>query len=110
MSAPKGSRGLERIFKEGKRFSTVYFTARWHPQVELDKPIIVVGQKTSKKATVRNRIRRRFRSLLKDFPQKGLVILGRLPAEKAPFRVLKNEVVRLQRRVGENGQRRHWSN
>jgi len=110
MSPSPGKRVLGKIFKEGRSFWGPFFTARWHPFVALDRPVVIVNQKVSKKATVRNRIRRRLKALLKDFPQKGLVVLGKRLVAEAPFTALKNEVVRLKRRVGEDGQDYRQSN
>jgi ribonuclease P protein component len=98
MNLPR--RKLDKIFKEGELFSGPFFTARWHAHVRFEKPVIIVSQKVSKLATIRNRIRRRLRPLLSDFSGGALVVLGKLKAASVKGEILKNEVARLKRKVG----------
>lgn len=57
---------FERIFREGKKISSPEFTIYWQKnQKILSRWAIIVSQKLSKKAVIRNKLKRQLREILR---------------------------------------------
>lgn len=61
----KGEKKIELIFKKGKGFKESFLALKYIPSPQQNSHFgIIVSQKISKKATVRNKIKRRIRAIL----------------------------------------------
>ena len=78
----------DRIMRKGKRISGPDFTVYHLRLSAAPRPRIVVSQKVDKRAVVRNKIRRRLRSILNQIlpPGTGLVIIARPKINQNLFR------------------------
>jgi ribonuclease P protein component len=61
-------REFKEIFKSGKRIHSPYFTIVYKKDLKLENPqiAVVVGLKVDKRATRRNKVKRRIKTILKD--------------------------------------------
>lgn len=63
----KKKKDFERVFKQGKGFREGFLSLRVaENSLKINRFGFIVGQKVSKKATVRNKVKRRLRELVKD--------------------------------------------
>jgi len=97
----KRKRDFERVFKKGKGFKEDFLVLKFvSNNLKKNRFGIIVSQKISKKATLRNKIKRRLRTLLKTILpkiKKGIdVVLVALPGlEKKDFLELKETLNKL---------------
>lgn len=81
----KRDRDFDRIFKKGEKVFSHPFTIRFEKTTRpLSRVAVVVGGKVSKKAVVRNRIRRQVREgvrgVIGSFTHRADVVISTLPA------------------------------
>lgn len=63
----KKKKDFERIFKKGKKFKEDFLVLRVAPnKLKRNRFGIVVSREVSKKATIRNKLKRRIKALLQD--------------------------------------------
>jgi ribonuclease P protein component len=66
---------LDQVMRRGRRISRPGFTIYYLPHRVAVRPRIVVSQKVDKRATVRNKIRRRIRAILRQAAPAGWAII-----------------------------------
>ena len=95
---------FNRIFRLGKTIHGGFLTARFLPSQKEAGVAVVVSAKISKKATARNKIRRRVAESLRKhmelFPQKtALVLIAQPKALGAEFRDLDDECLKILNKI-----------
>ena len=92
---------LDIVMRRGRRVHRPGFSVYWLPLTVPLAPRIVVGQKVDKRATVRNLIRRRIRSVLSQAHLRGvgLVVVGRKPILELTFQQLKADLGRILQQI-----------
>jgi ribonuclease P protein component len=95
MAAKKPLHPLDLVVRRGLRINRSAFTVYFKLLRETYRPRIVVSQKTDKRATVRNQLRRRIRGVLQNYPTTniGLVIICHPPIIKLLAGQLRQELV-----------------
>ena len=95
---PRGQRDIAMTAKRGKEVRGAYYHIKSLLQKSTApvKIAVVVGKKTAKNATTRNRIKRRTREALRrvfvDFSGYNIVVMPKKNVERAPFSTLTNEL------------------
>ena len=101
----KKRKDFERVFKEGKRYNEKFLFLVTAPNhLSFPRFGFVVNLKVSKKATVRNKIKRRLREIIRGFlPEikKGIdcVIVARPEIKEATFQEMKEVLSRLIKKI-----------
>ncbi len=98
---------LERVFKQGRFFKNDFFTLRLAKNNSKNAPRfgIIVSGKVSKKAAVRNKVKRRIRAAVKDLiakakPGTEAVIIALPQTAKKKFQEIKEQLTLLFRKSG----------
>ncbi|WP_420835238.1 ribonuclease P protein component [Nautilia profundicola] len=87
------------VFKKGKKFNTEFFLIFYFPLTEL-KVSPVVSKKISKKAVIRNKIKRRIRSLAYDVLEKGgYAIVAKKDISEYEFAKLKKDFQKIINKI-----------
>lgn len=83
----------EKVRRQGKRFHGSNFTLYYLRLAAPLKPRVVVSSKIDKRATVRNKIRRRIRNILKDLAPAyaGLLVITKPNIADASFQSLEKD-------------------
>ena len=83
--------------RRGKRVYRPDFTVYYLKLSTSIKPRIVVGQKVDKRAVVRNKIKRRLRSILSQIlpPHTGLVIIAKPSILGLSYQILKQKLTKI---------------
>lgn len=93
------SREIKEVFKRGKSFSSGFFQVRFIPAAPgLKKLALIVGLKVSKKAVIRNRIKRKISeivrlNILKIKPGHLIVILVKPQAANEELKNLEEDLM-----------------
>ncbi|MDI6752157.1 MAG: ribonuclease P protein component [bacterium] len=95
-------REFEELFKNGKRVASRFF-ATFFLAKEEKRIGIIVSKKVSKKAVIRNRVRRRIREIYRlnkeDMPQGWIMVIARKEITEADFPNLKRAFLSLSKRI-----------
>lgn len=85
-------------------FSTEYFTLRYQRNEDSYKVAVIVGKKVSKKAVIRNRLKRRLREILKNYLsddiQFSLVLYLKKPIDTATNQEIHNSLEQAFSKIG----------
>lgn len=99
------SHEIEEILKRGRSFSSAFFRARFIPAPGLKKFALIVGLKVSKKAVIRNKIKRKLSEIIKlnipkIKPGYSVVILVKPQAADEEFKNLEEDLVNNLVKIG----------
>ena len=84
------------IRSKGTRVSSGAFSVYYKDVKEKSIQRVVVSLKIDKRATVRNRIRRQLKEILKDIsPTLGIIVITKQPVLKKSFQEMKQELTKL---------------
>ncbi|NPA10910.1 MAG: ribonuclease P protein component [Epsilonproteobacteria bacterium] len=87
------------VYKKGRRFRTDSFSVFFQSSNEL-KLSVVVSKKISKKAVIRNKIKRRVRHLSREFLNKGkIIVVVKENISSKNFEKLKDEFKKIANRI-----------
>ncbi|HIQ51021.1 MAG TPA: ribonuclease P protein component, partial [Nautiliaceae bacterium] len=90
---------IEIVLKKGKKYSSINFLLFYFPFNEL-KVSPIVSKKVSKKAVIRNRIKRRVRNIAKELLKKGgYAIVVKNDISNTDFQDLKYEFKKLINKI-----------
>ena len=96
---------FDKIFKKGKGYSGDFlFLKIFKNNFSINRFGFIISQKVSKKSTIRNKIKRRLREIIKtNLPKikKGfdIILIIKPNAEKESFRNFKDEVQKILKRA-----------
>jgi len=92
------AKDFEKIFKRGKSFYTKIFSIKaLANESGINRYGIVISTKVSKKAVIRNKLKRRFQAALKEYDSQlksghDLVIIASPAAINLKYKVIKSEL------------------
>ncbi|WP_457565089.1 ribonuclease P protein component [Caminibacter sp.] len=90
---------IKNIYKRGRKYYTKYFTF-FFLSCEFLRVAPVVSKKISKKAVVRNKIKRRIRHLAKEFLNRGkFVIVANCDISEIDFEILKDDFKKISGKI-----------
>ena len=93
---------FEELFQNGKRVADGYLATFFLAKAE-KKIGIIISKKVSKKAVVRNKIRRRIREVYRlnreDMPQGWMTVIAKRSTAEADFPSLKKAFLSLHKRI-----------
>ncbi|WP_456469839.1 ribonuclease P protein component [Caminibacter sp.] len=85
------SNEIKYLYKKGKKVYSKFFTFFFLPSEEL-KIAAVVSKKISKKAVIRNKIKRRIKHLSRDFLKEGsFIVIPKQDISQVKFEDLQND-------------------
>jgi len=88
------------LYKNGRKFYTEYFVIFFLPDSEF-KTAVVVSKKISKKAVIRNKIKRRLRHISREMLKTGrYVIVIKKDVSNIEFEKLKNDFKKIVNKTG----------
>ena len=88
------------MYKNGRKIYTEYFVTFFLPDSDL-KIAIVVSKKISKKAVIRNKIKRRLRQISRETLKTGrYVIVTKKDVSNIEFEKLKNDFKKIVNKTG----------
>lgn len=91
-----GKNMFDTIRLKGARVSSSAFSVYYKDMGVALKPRIVVSQKIDKRATVRNRLRRQIREILKPLsPSLGLIVITKKSVLERDFSAMRRELLGL---------------
>lgn len=102
----KKKKDFERVFKEGKGFKEDFLFLKYAPNhLKVSRCGVVVSQKVSKKATVRNKVKRRIRAVVLQKLQetkegKDFVFVALPGLENKDFWEIEETISRLLKKAG----------
>lgn len=102
MERLRKQKDIERVLREGRRSFSSLLTCYINLQTVagVSRAAVIVGARVSKRAVVRNRIRRRVREAIRAELQEGglpgrgvdIIVLPRVGALEAPFAALRHQI------------------
>lgn len=100
----KTSQNIERVLKKGKRINSPYFTIYFDRGTDDSPPprfrgAVVVGLKVSKKATERNRAKRKIHAAIREYRQNcklagDFVIILKKEIVNIDYQLIKSEITK----------------
>lgn len=100
----KSSREIERVLKKGNRTSSPLFSVFYLKSSQSFRGAVITGLKVSKKATERNKVKRRFLASLREIRQNNIltgdfVFILRKAIFDTEFTNIKGELERCLRKL-----------